>query len=278
MFIKRVSILFLAVGLFCLAVPLLFGVVNLVEAQTETPRPTPTTDPMITPTATETADPDPTHTPTAIPDPTDTPRPTATSAPIDTPTATNTPGLPATNTPIPTAPGVTPGAPTATATAPSDDSAAPPPSQDVHGSIQGMVYQDVTGNGRCINTGVEGEGPVAGIPIEFVSSDEQTIITLTSGSDGSFGLVGAGASYWRVSARPGADWVVTSEQTLSAPIDADSLVVTDINFCVRRASDAGVVLPASGAPQTVAFGWLALVGLLFIGLGLVRFWQERRLA
>lgn len=148
----------------------------------------------------------------------------------------------------------------------------------VRGSIQGMVYVDVTGDGRCINTGVEGEGPIEGIPVEFVSSDEQTIITLTSGPDGQFGLFAAGASYWGVSARPGADWVVTTEPTIYVPIYADSLSATDVNFCVQQASVARVVLPASGAQQPLAWGWLALAGLLFVGLGFVYFWRERQLS
>lgn len=252
---KRISLLLTALAFFCLVAPFFLGVVEPVAAQTDTPRPSPTTDPMITPTVTE-IPPDPTNTPI----PTDTPVPTHTSTATPTPTAT------ATEQAVP------PVAPTAT-TSPPDAGASP---GDVRGSIQGMVYEDVTGNGRCINTGVEGEGPIAGIPIEFVSSDEQTIITLTSGSDGSFGLAAAGASYWQVSARPGADWVVTSEQTLSAPISAESLSVTGVNFCVQQASAARVVLPASGAQQVLAWGWLALIGLLFIGLGVMRFWQERR--
>lgn len=240
-------------GFFCLVVPFFLGVVEPVAAQTDTPRPSPTIDPMITPTVTE-VPPDPTNTPI----PTDTPVPTHTATAIATATVTEQ--------------AVPPIAPTAT-TSPPDAGASP---GDVRGSIQGMVYEDVTGNGRCINTGVEGEGPVAGIPIEFVSSDEQTIITLTSGSDGTFGLAAAGASYWQVSARPGADWVVTSEQPVSALISAESLSVTDVNFCVQKAATARVVLPDSGAQQVLVWGWLALIGLLIMGVGVVRFWYERQ--
>jgi hypothetical protein len=191
------------------------GIVQPVEAQTDTPRPTPTAVPETTPT---------------LPPPDD-----------------------------------------------NGDDADPGTAEDVRGSIQGMVYEDVTGDGRCIDTGVEGEGPVEGIPVEFVSSDEQTIITLTSGPDGQFGLFAAGASYWAVSVRPGADWVVTSEQTLYAPVFADNLSVTDVNFCIRQAAAAGVILPAAGGAYSWIMTWLGLVGLLFIGLGLVRYWYERRL-
>lgn len=212
-------------------------VANLAEAQDD-PRPTPTNEPITTPTST--------------PDPQDPPDPTPTSTTPVTPP-------PSDPTPIP----------------PGDGGDSPSSEQEVRGSIQGMVYQDVTGNGRCIDTGVEGEGPVAGVPIEFVSSDEQTIITLTSGADGRFGLAAAGASYWAVRARPGADWIVTSEQPLYAPISADNLSVTGINFCVQQATAARVVLPASGAAQPFFLNWLLLLGLLFVGLGLIRYWHER---
>jgi hypothetical protein len=212
-YLRKLVNLFIIGGLF-LAGLFLLVFINLAEAQNETPRPTPTNEPLTTPT---------------IP-----PEPTMTPQPED-PDA-------------------------------------------VSGSIQGMVYEDVTGDGRCFNTGVEGEGPVEGIPVEFVSSDEQTIITLTSGPDGQFGLFAAGASYWTIHARPGANWIVTSETPLYAPIFADNLSVTGIDFCIRQATTAVVILPASGAAQPFPVAWLALAGLLLVGLGLGRYWYERHWA
>jgi hypothetical protein len=138
------------------------------------------------------------------------------------------------------------------------------------GTIQGVVYEDVNGDGQCVNTGVPGEGPVEGVNIEFISSDRETIITLHSGPHGIFGLFAAGYSYWEVHARPGPEWVVTSENPRSAPIYADNLVQTNINFCVRKAAHVPIVLPASGQANA---GWLtavaALIGFSFIGSGLV---------
>jgi hypothetical protein len=138
------------------------------------------------------------------------------------------------------------------------------------GTIQGVVYEDVNGNGQCVNTGVPGEGPVAGVNIEFISSDQKTIITLHSGPEGIFGLFAAGYSFWEVHARPGPEWVVTSENPRFAPIYEDSLVQTGINFCVRRAAHVPVVLPVAGQANA---GWLtavaALIGFSFIGGGLV---------
>jgi hypothetical protein len=138
------------------------------------------------------------------------------------------------------------------------------------GDIHGLVYEDVTGNGQCINTGVPGEGPVEGINVEFISSDRQTIITHYSGEGGVFGLFGAGHSYWEVVARPGPEWVVTSENPRYAPIYPDTLTQTGVNFCVRRASQVPIILPVSGQANV---GWLtavaALIGFGFIGTGLV---------
>ncbi len=67
---------------------------------------------------------------------------------------------------------------------------------DDYRTIRGGVYEDVNGDGRCVNTGVEGEGPVAGIDILFVSSDRETTVTLYTGDNGTYGLAGAGESIW----------------------------------------------------------------------------------
>lgn len=189
-----------------------------------------------------------------------TPRPTPTvdpGAPLPTRTPTATP----TQTPVP--PTLTP-----TPTGQAGES------QGL-GTIRGAVYEDVNSDGKCIGTGIAGEQPAAGITIEFVSSDEQTVINLTSGPDGLYGLAAAGYSYWAVSARPGTDWVVTSNETLTVPIFEDSLVATNVNFCVQRAGTARVVLPASGAAGgTAVFSLLALVGLAMMTIGAG--WQLRQ--
>ena len=149
------------------------------------------------------------------------------------------------------------------------------------GTIQGLVYQDVNGDGRCINTGIAGEGPVAGIPVEFVSSDEETVITLTSGPEGIYGLFAAGQSYWAVTAKPGPEWIVTSQATLYAPIFEDSQAQTDVNFCVQKTTAQGqarvvAILPAAGSPSSPGLVVAAGAGLLLILTGLVWQWHERR--
>jgi hypothetical protein len=157
------------------------------------------------------------------------------------------------------------------------------------GNIQGMVYEDIDGDGLCIDTGVEGEDPLGGIDVEFTSSDEETVITLYSGNEGIFGLFAAGQSYWKVEAKPPEGYVVTSENPLYAPVfPADGLSQTGYNFCVSTnenaakadaANQAVIVLPQSGAPATAAantwvWGILA-AGLLFVFVGLGITLQQR---
>ncbi|HID53890.1 MAG TPA: hypothetical protein EYP41_17865 [Anaerolineae bacterium] len=165
----------------------------------------------------------------------------------------------------------------------------PPVTNDteIRGSIQGVVYRDVNGDGRCVNTGIAGEEPVAGIPIEFVSSDEATIITATSGHDGTYGLFAAGQSYWRVTAKPEAGWIVTSENPQYVPVYPDSRGHTGIDFCVQEGAGNGVIilpsaaavsadgtvvlLPEAGAPQAEAnVGWMMLMGVTAV-LGFIIF-------
>lgn len=128
----------------------------------------------------------------------------------------------------------------------------PPGTNDteIRGSIQGMVYRDVNGDGRCVNTGVAGEEPIAGIPVEFVSSDEATVITAASGPDGTYGLFAAGQSYWRVTAKPEVGWIVTSENPLYVPVYPDSRSHSGINFCVQEGVGNGIVILPSGAANT----------------------------
>ncbi|MBK8901607.1 MAG: hypothetical protein IPM53_10525 [Anaerolineaceae bacterium] len=141
------------------------------------------------------------------------------------------------------------------------------------GSITGAVYLDVNGDGRCFNTGVTGEGPVQGVTIEFVSSDEATVVTLTTAENGTYGLAAAGQSYWRVTAKPDATkYVVTSENPLYAPVLPETgLDQSGINFCVSQGTNAVIILPESGgAASSNGLVWVtAVFGLALIGVGVV---------
>lgn len=153
---------------------------------------------------------------------------------------------------------------------------------DERGSISGAVYKDVNGDGVCIDTGVAGEVPVEGVTIEFVSSDEATVVTLTTAENGTYGLAAAGQSYWRVTAKPDATkYVVTSENPRYAPVLPDAgLVQTGVNFCVSEGTNAVIILPESGAAATATGGnlfiWItAVFGLALIGTGIVLEWKRR---
>jgi hypothetical protein len=117
------------------------------------------------------------------------------------------------------------------------------------GKLAGAVYTDVNGDGLCVGTGVAGENPVPGVEIVFVSSDKATVLSLTTGSDGTYGLAAAGQSIWEVTARPDASkWIVTSKNPLFVPVlPENGLVQTDVNFCVSQGTNAIIVLPQSGA-------------------------------
>lgn len=162
------------------------------------------------------------------------------------------------------------------------------------GNVRGFIYIDVNGDGQCMNTGVAGEDPAAGIPVEFVSSDEKHVITHTSGENGDYELAGAGHSNWRVTAKPGADWVVTSENPQYGLVAKDHLSATDVNFCVSKGgvtavypmiaplsasdvpADGTYVLPEAGAPAATPTTtlWPILFGLSLIILGLGWRWYE----
>lgn len=151
------------------------------------------------------------------------------------------------------------------------------------GYITGAVYKDVNADGLCIDTGVEGEDPVEGVTIEFVSSDEATVVTLTTADNGTYGLADAGESNWRVTAKPdAAKYVVTSENPLFAPVlPSEGLVQTGYNFCVSDGTtgtigiggtNAVIILPESGAAaaENHTAVWLTVVlGLALIGAGTV---------
>lgn len=162
------------------------------------------------------------------------------------------------------------------------------------GTVRGFVYIDVNGDGQCMNTGVAGEEPAAGIPIEFVNSDEQYVFTHTSGKNGDYELAGAGLSNWRVTAKPGDGWVVTSENPQYGLVAKDHLSATDVNFCVSKGgvtavypmiaplsvsevpADSAYVLPEAGAPATThtTMLWPILLGISLIILGLGWRWYE----
>lgn len=150
---------------------------------------------------------------------------------------------------------------------------------DERGSIRGAVYRDMNGDGLCVNTGLAGETAVPNVNIEFVSSDEATIVTLYTGSDGTYGLVAAGQSVWRVTAKPDTGWFVTSENPKYVPVLPNAgLIQTDVNFCISQGTNAVIILPESGAAASSLspiVPLLALLGMGFVGAGLFAEWRRR---
>ena len=148
------------------------------------------------------------------------------------------------------------------------------------GYITGAVYRDVNGDGVCVDTGVTGEDPIKGVTIEFVSSDEATVVTLTTADNGTYGLADAGESYWRVTAKPDTTkYFVTSENPMYAPVFPDNgLVQTGYNFCLSDGTYIGPngtnaviilpILPESGAAATSNNNLIVWVTAVF-GLGLI---------
>jgi len=164
---------------------------------------------------------------------------------------------------------------------------------DPVGSISGFVYEDVNGDGRCVNSGTPGENPIQGIDVRFVSSDQQTVFTHYSGTNGDFGLYPAGQSYWEITIQPPAGWTVTTARTLYVPVYPESLNHGNVNFCLSRGPNAvirvpgvggTVILPESGASAAelaraqarVGYGVVVVTAVLGFSLLLTGYYLEHR--
>lgn len=159
-----------------------------------------------------------------------------------------------------------------------------------NGSIRGAVYQDVNGDGQCVNTGVPGEVPVKDVNLEFANTGGDWKVNLYTGENGTYGLVAAQFGYWRVTAQPNSDWFVTSQNPVIVAIDTDKPVALNVNFCVTQGVVYPIfpifpvippaVLPESGAAAGESGAWgtavFALAGVGFITIGAGLEWQRRR--
>ena len=147
------------------------------------------------------------------------------------------------------------------------------------GSIRGVVAVDVNGDGKCVGTGVAGEVGIANVPLQFVNSDGGIVMEHTTGSDGTFGLVSVGDSYWKVTVQPGTGWKITSSATLYALIDENNRLAENINFCLQSTSTAttsGLLPQAGGAVSAGLTAVVAIFALSLIAFGLLL--QTRRRA
>ena len=149
----------------------------------------------------------------------------------------------------------------------------PPASQgddEPRGSIRGTVYDDKNADGQCASDPI-----LAGVPIKFVSNDQQTTVYLQSGENGTYGLVAAGLGTWSVSAEPGAGMIVTSKNPLQVFIDQQSRLALGVDFCIAKGTRPSggtgtVILPTAGAavaPTLIVTG-LSGIGLILLGFGI----------
>jgi hypothetical protein len=141
------------------------------------------------------------------------------------------------------------------------------------GSIGGIVYNDLNGDGFCVGTGEPGQ---SGVPVEFIYTGSGTTLPLMTGVDGSYGIVSITLGTWQVTVKPGTGWRVTSQQTRQVTLTDTQPTVSGVDFCITQvpASGGGTsppVLPESGADVAPALIAAAAVGafLLMLGAGLI---------
>lgn len=110
------------------------------------------------------------------------------------------------------------------------------------GTIRGVVYLDVNGDGRCVNTNVPGELPVPNIDLTFTTLTGDQKAALYTGSNGTYGLPTAGQGTWVVTAVPNpALWKVTSQNPVQVIVSPGTgLVQLNVNFCVQALPGANL--------------------------------------
>ena len=211
---------------------------------TRTPTQTPTGTPTSTPTSTPTRT--PTGTPTLTPTSTPTRTPTPTFTPTNTPTLTPTPTYTPTWTPTPTATRTATRTPTPTATA--TFTPLPP------GSISGVVFDDLNGNGAR-NSGDSGIG---GVALQLIDENGTVIATTTTGADGRYLFSGVAVGSYRVIETDPSGYVSTTVNELVAVITPGGSLVR--NFGDQSSgSAAGTPTPGSHGGTPTPFVDVALV-------------------
>lgn len=111
------------------------------------------------------------------------------------------------------------------------------------GTIRGTVYQDLDGDGACGS----GDTTIAGYGLRFRSGAND--VFLTTGHNGTYGLVAAGQGEWTVTAvPPNSSSRVTSQNPLKVLISSSTtLVRTNVNFCATGGTGTAITTQASAA-------------------------------
>lgn len=139
--------------------------------------------------------------------------------------------------------------------------------QTVKGAIRGTVYNDTNADGVC----GDGDPILASIPIDFAPDGGQTI-SLITGADGTYGLASVTLATWRVTVKPPAGWVATSQSTIVVVLSTEQPVAENVNFCLASTGSVPpATLPESGAsvPPMLLITAALGVALLLAGTGLI---------
>ncbi|UCG24432.1 MAG: hypothetical protein JSW55_00030 [Chloroflexota bacterium] len=139
----------------------------------------------------------------------------------------------------------------------------------VKGAIRGTVYNDTNADGVC----GDGDPTLASIPIDFTPDGGQTI-SLITGADGTYGLASVTLATWRVTVKPPAGWVATSQSTITVVLSTEQPVAENVNFCLAQTTTGTTpptTLPESGAsaPPILLITAVLGVALLLAGTGLI---------
>lgn len=157
------------------------------------------------------------------------------------------------------------------------------------GAISGTIYQDTNADGIC----GEGDPTMSGVPILFTPDGGGGVITLISGSDGTYGLAAVTLGTWRVAARPPQGWMTTSLTPIVVVLSTAQPNSQNVNFCLAPGTSPTPTptptpvltptpvpppstLPESGATFPPALLAAVVLGavLLLAGMGLIA--RDRR--
>ena len=148
--------------------------------------------------------------------------------------------------------------------------------QEVKGAIRGTVYNDTNADGVC----GDGDPTLASIPIDFAPDGGQTI-SLITGADGTYGLASVTLATWRVTVKPSAGWVATSQSTIVVVLSTEQPVAENVNFCLATSTTGSVpptTLPESGASTPPVLLIAAVMGVALLVAGTVLIVRDQRTA
>lgn len=148
---------------------------------------------------------------------------------------------------------------------------ATPAFAQAEGTISGLVYEDVNGNG----VREAGEAGLLDIEVKFASGGWDT--TINTAADGKY-AINLNPATWSVTVLPPAGWRATTSTTLDAFIGAPGDKVENLEFGIVRVvtdEEGNEVLPASGGAISERFVILGLLSIMIVGGSFVVVGQRR---